>query len=217
MEPLRNAVPHPRVVYGVKMDIQSVFQMPSTAMAMAISARSSSITAAFVSSILPIIQPSDDEILQALRILGMTPDSVRCAYCGDKSSEWDHLRPIVTDRRPTGFISEIRNLVPSCGKCNQSKGKSYWRQWMLGSAKHSPKSRKIADLHERIARLESYEKWGNLTPIDFSLIVPAELWEEHWSNMQRLHDDMKSAQEVALHVRNTIRDKMLQKSSTDGV
>ncbi|HEX9020268.1 MAG TPA: HNH endonuclease, partial [Nitrospirota bacterium] len=136
------------------MTIQSVFQMPSTAIAKAISARSSSITAAFVSSILPIIQPTDDEILEALRILEMEPDNVRCAYCGDDSTEWDHLRPIVTDQRPTGFISEIRNLVPSCGKCNQSKGKSHWREWMLGSAKRSPKTRRVADLNARVERLE---------------------------------------------------------------
>jgi 5-methylcytosine-specific restriction endonuclease McrA len=192
------------------MTIQSAFQMPSTAIAKAISARSSSITAAFVSSILPAVQPTDNEILQALRILAMEPDNVRCAYCGDESSEWDHLRPIVTGQRPTGFISEIRNLVPSCGKCNQSKGKSHWRQWMLGPAKRSPKKRKIADLHERISRLESYEKWGNLTPIDFTSIVPPDLWQEHWSNMRRLHDDMKSAQEMALRVRKAIEGKLLQ-------
>ena len=192
------------------MNIQSAFQMPSTAIAKAISARSSSITAAFVASILPIFQPTDDEILQALRILAMEPDNVRCAYCGDKSSEWDHLRPIVTDQKPTGFISEIRNLVPACGKCNQSKGKNQWRQWMLGSAKLSPKTREIADLNERIERLESYEKWGNLMPIDFTTIVPPDLWQEHWSNMRRLHDDMKLAQDVALRVRKAIADKIIQ-------
>ena len=184
--------------------------MPTTAIAKAISSRSSSITAAFVSSILPFVQPTDEEILHALRILAMEPDNVRCAYCGDKSTEWDHLRPIVTDQKPTGFISEIRNLVPACGKCNQSKGKSQWRQWMLGPAKLSPTTRKIIDLRERIERLELYEKWGNLTPIDFTVIVPSDLWQEHWSNMKRLHNEMKSAQEVALRVRKAIETKILQ-------
>jgi 5-methylcytosine-specific restriction endonuclease McrA len=195
------------------MNIQSSFQMPTTAIPNAISSKSSSITAAFVSSILPIVQPTDDEILHALRILAMVPDNVLCAYCGDKSSEWDHLRPIVTDQKPTGFISEIRNLVPACGKCNQSKGKNHWRKWMLGPAKLSPKTRKIADLQERIERLDAYEKWGNLKPIDFSSMVPPELWQEHWSNMRRLHNDMKSAQEVAMRVRKEIERRILQQNN----
>ncbi len=87
-----------------------------------IMARTSSITNSFVNGIIPVIQPNDEEIVEALSILGMTPDTVCCAYCGDASTEWDHLRAIVKDRRPTGYISEIHNLVPACGKCNQSKG-----------------------------------------------------------------------------------------------
>ena len=42
----------------------------------------------------------------------------------------DHLRPLVKDKEPTGYISEIHNLVPSCGKCNQSKGNKEWKAWM---------------------------------------------------------------------------------------
>jgi len=81
---------------------------------------------------------------------------------------------------------------------------------MLGPAKLSPTTRKIIDLRERVERLELYEKWGNLTPIDFTVIVPSDLWQEHWSNMKRLHNEMKSAQEVALRVRKTIETKILQ-------
>jgi len=92
--------------------------------------RKSSITNAFVSSLIPVIEPVDQDIVDALRILGMSPDDVRCAYCGDKSTEWDHLRPLVVNRRPTGYISEIANLVPSCGKCNQSKGNKNWLKWI---------------------------------------------------------------------------------------
>ena len=198
------------------MDIQSVFQMPTTALTKAIAGRSSTITAAFVSSILPVVQPTDDDILEALQVLGMKPALVHCAYCGDKSSEWDHLRPIVKGQRPTGFISEIRNLVPSCGKCNQSKGGKHWREWMLGPARHSPKTRNVTDINERVAKLESYERWGNCQPIDFTTIVPADLWKEHWTNLQRIHDDMKTAQDTALLVRRAIEEGLLQSKSKGG-
>src|SRR5687768_4986894 len=107
------------------------FQMPTS---MTITGRSSSITNAFVSAIIPVVFPTEAEVIEALAVLGMLPTDVRCAYCGDASSEWDHLRPLVVNQKPTGFISEIANLVPSCGKCNQSKGKKPWREWMCSSA-----------------------------------------------------------------------------------
>src|SRR5438105_14320295 len=97
---------------------------------------------------------------------------VRCAFCGDKSTEWDHLRPLVLDRRPTGYVSEIANLVPACGKCNQSKGNSPWRKWIRSTtAKHSPTARSKPDLAERIARLEKYEEWRPPTKIDIEAII----------------------------------------------
>jgi hypothetical protein len=79
-------------------------QMPSPGN---IAGRSSSITNAFFNAVIPIISPSVEEEPEALAILGMDPADIRCAYCGDKSTEWDHLRPIITDQRPTGFITEI--------------------------------------------------------------------------------------------------------------
>src|SRR5216683_808747 len=106
-----------------------------------IAGRSSSITNAFFNAIIPIVAPSEEEELEALAILQMDSADIRCAYCGDKSTEWDHLRPIITNQRPTGFITEIANLVPACGKCNQSKGKAHWRSWMQSAARLSPKTR----------------------------------------------------------------------------
>jgi len=102
--------------------INKAFAMPSVQTMMS---RKSSITNAFVNSLIPVVEPTVDEIEEALRILGMSADDVRCAYCGDVSTEWDHLRPLVVNRRPTGYISEIGNLVPACGKCNQSKGNKH--------------------------------------------------------------------------------------------
>ena len=102
---------------------------------MTVTGRSSSLTNAFINGIIPVIQPTEAEELEALRILGIDPVDIRCAYCGDKSTEWDHLRPIITNQEPTGYITEIANLVPSCGKCNQSKGKSSWRAWITSTAR----------------------------------------------------------------------------------
>jgi len=93
-----------------------------------------------------------------METLGMTSEIFQCAYCGDKASEWDHLRPLVKNKKPTGYISEIHNLVPSCGKCNQSKGNKEWKIWILSKAALSPATRGIPDIEQRIKRLEAYEK-----------------------------------------------------------
>jgi len=120
------------------MAVKTCFSMPRP---VRITGRTSSITNAFVNGIIPCREPSDDEIAEVLWILGLDAEELRCSYCGDRSTEWDHFRPIIKAQRPTGYISEIANLVPACSKCNQSKSGAGWRQWMLGPLSRSRHSR----------------------------------------------------------------------------
>jgi len=171
---------------------------------MSVTGRSSSVTNAFVSAIVPVIEPTEEEELEALTILQIDPKDIRCAYCGDRATEWDHLRPIISNQEPTGYITEIANLVPSCGKCNQSKGKSYWRTWMEGSARLSPTSRGIRDLEARIKRLEKYEAWRSPQKIDFAGIVGPEMWQRHKKNWRSVLDLLKASQELAAEIRDIV-------------
>lgn len=181
----------------------AAFQMPAVA---SMVSRKSSITNAFVNTLIPQIPPTAEEIEQALAILGMDITDVRCAYCGDKMTEWDHLRPLVENQRPTGYISEIGNLVPACGKCNQSKGNSRWREWMLSTtAKHSPTARGKPDVAERIARLEAYERWRPPTRIDdFDAILGKEEWAAYWQAWEKINADLRECQKVADDLRAKI-------------
>lgn len=172
----------------------SAFRMPSV---QTMVSRKSSITNAFVGAIIPVVVPTVREIEESLAILGSDPGNVQCAYCGDKASEWDHLRPLVVKRRPTGCISEIANLVPACGKCNQSKGNQPWKDWMLGKARLSPTGRGIAGVTERVARLERYEQWKSPTMVNFESIVGTDEWESYWGLCEVLNADMRKAQTVA--------------------
>lgn len=176
-------------------------QLPT---AMTVTGRSSSITNAFIVAIIPIVEPTEAEELEALRILGVNPQDIRCAYCGDKATEWDHLRAIISGQEPTGYITEIANLVPACGKCNQSKGKSHWRDWMLGNARLSPTTRGIPDVANRVARLEAYEKWRKPRKFDFATIVGPELWQRHRQNWRDVLGLLKTSQELAVEIRGII-------------
>lgn len=166
---------------------KNVFKMPKP---VTITARTSSITNAFVNGIIPLIMPKDEEVTEALNVLGMTEETICCAYCGDNYTEWDHFHPLIKNKRPTGYISEIHNLVPACGKCNQSKGNKDWKTWMLSNAVLSPHSRNIPDLEKRIQRLAEYEKRFPPIMIDFEGVVGKEKWKNHWNNCEKLHKMM---------------------------
>jgi hypothetical protein len=171
-----------------------------------ITGRSSSITNSFINSIIPVVPPTDPEVEEALAVLGMDYESCCCSYCGDTASEWDHLRPLVKDKKPTGYISEIHNLVPACGKCNQSKGNKAWEAWMRSTAKLSPSTRGISDIEARIKGLRAYERWGRPTKLDFEQIVGSETWSKHWENWSIIQAHMKEAQVVAQQINRAVAD-----------
>jgi hypothetical protein len=179
----------------------SSFLMPN---AVKITGRSSSVTNSFVNSIIPVVTPTVDEVTHALGVLGMTPETVVCAYCGDPMTEWDHLRPLVVNKRPTGYISEIANLVPTCGKCNQSKGNKHWEDWIASTAIRSPHARGIGDLNARIERLRAYVAWREPTKVDFEALAGPELWEQHWANCDALHQLMRTSQDTADRIRSAV-------------
>jgi hypothetical protein len=178
-----------------------VFKMPAV---QSVKTRKTSITNAFVSVIIPVVVPTEAEILEALSILGMTPQTIQCIYCGDKCNAWDHLRPIVVDRRPTGYISEIANLVPACQPCNSSKGNRNWRTWMSGTAPNSPNSRHVRDVSRRIEQLDAFEKWRTPTLVDFEAIVGTEAYAAYWRELDRIVQEMETSQKMG----QTLRDQI---------
>jgi hypothetical protein len=188
--------------------LMAAFRMPSV---QTMVSRKSSITNAFVNAIIPAVPPKLEEIEQALVILGMDAADVRCAYCGNLMTEWDHLRPLVLKHRPTGYITEIANLVPSCAKCNQSKGNWEWRKWITNpKAKHSPTKRGLPDLAAKIARLEAYEQWRQPTRIDFEGILGTDVWAQYWSLWEAVNGELRKCQEVADGLREKITAALLR-------
>ncbi len=190
--------------------VKRVFKMPKP---VKITARTSSVTNAFVNGIIPVIEPDNDEIRQALETLGMTESTICCAYCGDSFTEWDHFHPLIKHKRPTGYISEIHNLVPACGKCNQSKGNREWKTWMLSDAILSPHTRRIPDLQKRIAKLSDYENKYQPVMIDFEKIIGKEKWEQHWKNCEELHRMMYEFQQYSDELKQILVKSITEEKS----
>jgi hypothetical protein len=159
-----------------------------------ITSRTSSITNVFVQAIIPSKEPSLKEEAEALLILGMTPETKRCVYCGDPATDWDHLRSYVRKKEPSGYVNDIRNIVPSCGPCNQSKSGSEWKIWIQGLAPGSPKTRGISDLDDRIRLIEKFEAWGNVEPLPLRECIGEEEWKRDWTRCDAIIAQLKEAQ-----------------------
>jgi hypothetical protein len=109
----------------------------------------------------------------------------------------------------TTYWIYYRNRVPACGKCNQSKGKAHWHDWMMSSARLSPKSRGVVDLEDRVTRLSRYEQWRQPTNIQIEKIVDAELWKRHETNWRTVLDLLKESQKLAKEIRGAIERAQL--------
>ena len=170
-----------------------------------ISGRKTTLTAAFANALLPRKEMGNSEKRTVLRALEIDPDNVKCAYCGDQASEWDHLRPIISGKRPTGWITEAANLVPACGKCNQSKGKKPWKDWMQGGARNSPASRNIPDLKRRIELLDRFIASFPETRVDLSPIEDT----PHWKNLWKKRDEIFRLIDEADTIASAMREETL--------
>lgn len=174
------------------------FKIPNKA---TITARTSSLTNSFIASIMPYVKPSLEDFAKALKILQMEENGLTCVYCGGKHTEWDHLRPFVEKKRPTGYYTTMFNLVPACGKCNQSKGNSDWETW-INDAHHD-----LHDLKKRIGILKKYEKAGNLRPVSPEDILGKEVFKKYMTLCDEIIVKMKEAHEVSCRLRGEILEK----------
>lgn len=185
----------------VKAIPKSLFKMPDR---YTITGRSSSITAATWKSIMPVVKPNIDEFEKVLQVLGMSRDKIFCAYCGDKWTLWDHFEPVVEDKKFTGYITEIHNLVPCCSPCNSSKGNSHWRNWISGGAKQSPATREVCDLGGRIKSLERFEKLNRI-----KIEIPNDIVKEMeilWSNVSIVLSALPNLQEEANVIKKNLEN-----------
>lgn len=105
-----------------------------------ITSRTSTITSQFARTKAPYLRPTPLQLNERYKQFGMDSTIASCAYCGGGQTEWDHLFAIVNDNKWTGYFTEVNNLIPACGKCNQSRGKRPYAEWMLSNAVLSVKN-----------------------------------------------------------------------------
>jgi hypothetical protein len=143
-----------------------------------------------------------------LAVLGMKPGEERCVYCGKESSGLDHLRPLVEGGRPTGYITEIANLVPCCGRCNSRKGNASWRDWMSRRRDSLKTAVDIEEHERRIACLEAYEKRWTPRHVDFRKFVEPEEWDRYWSMYDAVLTELADCHSFACKIRHRANESL---------
>ncbi len=121
--------------------------------------RKSTFSSAFASALAPHDIYSQAAVFEAIRDLDQDPDAeLLCVYCEAKAATWDHVFSRVVNGDFSGHGHRIRNLVPCCRRCNESKGKKPWREFL--ETRNSP------DKDVRIKRMERFLRNTSVQPIN---------------------------------------------------
>lgn len=142
-----------------------------------VASRSSTVTNAFVAALLPHDTYEKEIVKEAMRFLKQDVDDLTCVYCGEAPTTWDHLTNLVQGGKANGkgYGHRIYNLVPCCEKCNSSKGKKTFEDWILGythNEKEMAGTSRVKDERrkELVLLLNEYqEKCPSPSPIDIEL------------------------------------------------
>jgi len=121
--------------------------------------RKSTFANAFASALAPHDSYVAEVVADDMRDLGQDPDGeLQCVYCGAEAATWDHVFNRVVKGDFSGHGHQIRNLVPSCRICNESKGQKPWREFF--------ETRNPPDKEERVRRMEVFLSRTEAQPID---------------------------------------------------
>lgn len=170
--------------------------------------RSSTINNAFAMSITPYIRPNDSELENYYNSLKIKEG--QCAYCLRDGNGRAHLKPLVSNGMPTGYITDIHNLVPCCQRCNSAKGSKTFEEWYK-SIDNIERLKNIGLTDEIIEeRYNAILEFGkNIpSPIDYKKIVGEKLWQEYNDRRVRLNQQLKDDQEFCDTLYSIIINKM---------
>lgn len=172
--------------------------------------RSSTISNAFAISITPYLIPSETAVKQSYEALQIQEG--QCAYCLGDGTGKDHLKPLVRNGMPTGYITSIENLVPCCSACNSSKGAKEFRHWYI--SEENIRRLKTKGLNDKIIQ-ERYDIISNYenqiaAPLDYEAMVGKELWEEYQSRraalISRLNEEQTFCDELGEIILSKLKD-----------
>lgn len=175
------------------------FKMPART---TIKGRVTTIRNSAFNGILPVEKPDKEDIAFIEEKIGTdkSKSAFLCGYCGKSiSSQKDHINPLIIDGKPSGYIHEISNLIPSCESCNSIKSNDTLEQF-FDNPKFTCKLSE-SELIDRKRIVEEYQeyfrkKYGKLVKLNFEQIVDSDLWEEYLNKTEEILELMRSTSDM---------------------
>ena len=159
--------------------------------------RRTTVNHAFASALAPCSEYDEQMLTSALLFLGQDPSrDLKCVYCDNPATTWDHLVGLVEKSELRGFGHQIGNLVPSCQPCNSRKGSRDWRTF-VESVVDDPRLRQ-----QRVALLNRYVlRFAQPIDLDRLQAGAPDLWQEYCAIKSTIFDLMRRADEIAKQLR----------------
>ena len=179
---------------NVRMKMKALRKFKSMMKPYNMSSRSSTLSNAFAQALAPSDVYNAEHLENAFKEMNLFDENgeLLCTYCNGKSSSVDHLNPLVSESKFTGWGHVFGNLVPACASCNQQKGGKPWRDYVaiVGVSK------------ERIGLLEIYEGKAPqpVSQDDLALIYP-DLLDAYQRLRELSIDTLRAAQSLANEIR----------------
>ena len=158
--------------------------------------------------ILPIEKPDVEDILFIKEKLGTSGNNFLCGYCGKVSAtQTDHINPLIVNGKPSGYIHEISNLIPSCYSCNSIKSNDTL-ELFLSNKKFTGKLNET-ELITRKQILKEYqeyfiEKYGNLVKLNFEEIVDDSLWKDYLKKTEEIYKLMRATADMYKQIKKEL-------------
>lgn len=130
------------------------------------------------------------EVRQAVEFFG---EPLACVFCGGSNvTRWDHLVPVIS-----GGETVLGNMVPACGKCDDSKHSRPFDEWLRVRLTSAEPAVASPDVETRIERLREYvRRFGYTATTLDSRLTPDAL--ARVNDLRRRADELRRDVEAAL-------------------
>ncbi len=178
--------------------------------------RTSTINNAFVISITPFIKPDPSILKQYYKELEI--EEKQCGYCMRMGlgKSVDHIFPLVIDGMPSGYITDITNLIPCCTECNSTKGGKLFEDWYKEQKnvdRLNSYGMSYDDINKRYNIIMNYINNHCSQPLSYKEIVGEKLWNEYINRKNKMLELLQEDQLFCDNLNEIITKYVMEKLS----